>query len=86
MKSKYGRDSVSGIITFGRILPNKALNDAGNVLGVSKYRIKKVQKLHNEYYRTRLCDVQNNPAMAKEYNSGPLCSGKPMMWRKGYAA
>lgn len=70
LKSKYGRDSVSGIITFGRIFPNKALNDVGNVLGISKYQIKKVQKLHNEYYLSLICDVQNNPAMAKEYNSG----------------
>lgn len=70
LKSKYGKDSVSGIITFGKFFPKKALNDVGKALGISKYRIKKVQRLHNEYYHSLLWDVQNNPSMEYEYNSG----------------
>lgn len=70
LKSRYGRDSISGIITFGKIFPKKALNDVGKALGISKYRIKKVQKLHNDYHRSLLWDVQNNSAMAYEYDFG----------------
>lgn len=70
LKSRYGKDSVSGIITFGKIFPKKALNDVGKALGISKYRIKKVQKLHSDYHHSLLWDVQNNSAMAYEYNFG----------------
>jgi len=45
IKEKYGKDSVSQIITFGTMLPKAAVRDVGRVLGVPYSKCDKLSKL-----------------------------------------
>ena len=67
LKSRYGKDSISGIITFGKIFPKKALNDVGRVLGIPKYQIKKLQSRISERYNSLGWDIKYNANIQYEY-------------------
>lgn len=70
LKSRYGKDSISGIITFGKIFPKKALNDVGRVLGIPKYQIKKLQSRISERYNSLGWDIKYNANIQYEYYHG----------------
>ncbi|MBI4753788.1 DNA polymerase III subunit alpha [Candidatus Desantisbacteria bacterium] len=71
--SKYGKERVAQIITFGTMLAKGAIRDVGRALDIPYGEVDKIAKLiPNELHITLLESIKKVPELAKIYEEGGL--------------
>jgi len=72
IRSKYGKDNVAQIVTFGRMKAKMAIRDIGRVMEIKLSEVNRLAKMIPEGPKVELKDViEKNPELQREIKHNP---------------